>query len=177
MSIQDANCFSPLVVPRCRSYFSNIERCSSSSFYSLKIGTGQQGRISGTYNCPQYKIKCRNIKYRELQKTQSQHSNSANTSSIVIAEQKLSKINMFNCLFKGSKRRCRLTYLGLPQRNSLAYVEVFLIHSWVSVRQLSWLHGLSRPLHLTRNKINGSCVIYFILCQMCGRPFFQNKIK
>jgi len=56
--------------------------------YSLKIGAGQQGRISRTYNCPQYKIKCRNIKYRELQKTrsQSQHSNSANTSSIVIAE-------------------------------------------------------------------------------------------
>jgi len=44
--------------------------------YSLKIGAGQQGRISGTYNCPLYKIKCRNIKYRELQKTrsQSQHS-------------------------------------------------------------------------------------------------------
>jgi len=33
--------------------------------YSLKIGAGQQGRIHGTYNCPQYKIKCRNIKYRE----------------------------------------------------------------------------------------------------------------
>ena len=44
--------------------------------YSLKIAAGQQGRISGTYNCPLYKIKCRNIKYRELQKTrsQSQHS-------------------------------------------------------------------------------------------------------
>ena len=56
--------------------------------YSLKIGAGQQGRIPGTYNCPQYKIKCRNIKYRKLQKTrpQSQHSNSANTSLIVIAE-------------------------------------------------------------------------------------------
>jgi len=25
--------------------------------YSLKIGAGQQGRISGTYNCSQYKIK------------------------------------------------------------------------------------------------------------------------
>jgi len=36
--------------------------------YSLKIGAGQQGRIPGTYNCPQYKIKCRNIKYRELLK-------------------------------------------------------------------------------------------------------------
>jgi len=23
--------------------------------YSLKIGAGQQGRICGTYNCPQYK--------------------------------------------------------------------------------------------------------------------------
>jgi len=56
--------------------------------YSLKIGAGQQGRIPGTYNCPQYKIKCRNIKYRELQKTrsQSQLSNSANSNSIVIAE-------------------------------------------------------------------------------------------
>ena len=56
--------------------------------YSLKIGAGQQGRISSTYNCPQYKIKCRNIKYKELQKIRSlsQHSNSANTSSIVIAE-------------------------------------------------------------------------------------------
>jgi len=53
--------------------------------YSLKIGAGQQGRISGTYNCPRYKIKCRNIKYKELHKTrsQSQHNNSANTSSIV----------------------------------------------------------------------------------------------
>ena len=27
---------------------------SSSFIYSLKIGAGQQGRISGTYNCPQY---------------------------------------------------------------------------------------------------------------------------
>ena len=56
--------------------------------YSLKIGAGQQGRIPGTSNCPQYKIKCRNIKYRELQKirSRSQHGNSANTSSIVIAE-------------------------------------------------------------------------------------------
>jgi len=45
--------------------------------YSLKIEAGQQGRISGTYNCPQCKIKSRNIKYRELSKTswQSQHSN------------------------------------------------------------------------------------------------------
>jgi len=34
--------------------------------YSLKIGAGQQGRISGTYNCPQYKIKCRNIKYNRI---------------------------------------------------------------------------------------------------------------
>ena len=34
--------------------------------YSLKIGAGQQGRISGTYNCPQYKIKCRNIKYKRI---------------------------------------------------------------------------------------------------------------
>jgi len=53
--------------------------------YSHKIGAGQQGRISGTYNCPRYKIKCRNIKYKELQKTrsQSQHNNSANTSSTV----------------------------------------------------------------------------------------------
>jgi len=25
--------------------------------YSLKIGAGQQGRIPGTYNCPQCKIK------------------------------------------------------------------------------------------------------------------------
>ena len=59
--------------------------------YSLKIGAGQQGRIPGTYSCPQYK-KCRNIKYRELQKTRShsQHSNSANTNSIVIAS-RLSK--------------------------------------------------------------------------------------
>jgi len=29
--------------------------------YSLKIGARQQGRIPGTYNCPQYKIKRRNI--------------------------------------------------------------------------------------------------------------------
>jgi len=34
--------------------------------YSLKIGAGQQGRISGTYNCPQYKITCRNIKYKRI---------------------------------------------------------------------------------------------------------------
>jgi len=34
--------------------------------YSLKIGAGQQGRICGTYNCPQYKIKCRNIKYKRI---------------------------------------------------------------------------------------------------------------
>jgi len=56
--------------------------------YSLKIGAEQQGRIPGTYTtAPQYYKKCRNIKYRELQKTrsQSQHSNSANTNSIVIA--------------------------------------------------------------------------------------------
>jgi len=30
--------------------------------YSLKIGAGQQGRICGTYSCPQNKITCRNIK-------------------------------------------------------------------------------------------------------------------
>ena len=60
--------------------------------YSLKIGAGQQGRISGTYNCPQYNIKCRNMykNTREfpLQEThsRSQHRNSANTSSVVIAE-------------------------------------------------------------------------------------------
>jgi len=34
--------------------------------YSLKIGAGQQGRIPGTYNCPQYKIKRRNIKYKRM---------------------------------------------------------------------------------------------------------------
>jgi len=34
--------------------------------YSLEIGAGQQGRIAGTYNCPQYKIKCRNIKYKRM---------------------------------------------------------------------------------------------------------------
>ena len=34
--------------------------------YSLKIGAGQQGRICGTYNCPQYKIKCRDIKYKRI---------------------------------------------------------------------------------------------------------------
>jgi len=34
--------------------------------YLLKIGAGQQGRIPGTYNCPQYKIKCRNIKYKRI---------------------------------------------------------------------------------------------------------------
>ena len=34
--------------------------------YSLKIGAGQQGRICGTYSCPQYKIKCRNIKYKKI---------------------------------------------------------------------------------------------------------------
>jgi len=34
--------------------------------YSLKIGAGQQGRICGTYSCPQYKIKCRNIKYKQI---------------------------------------------------------------------------------------------------------------
>jgi len=34
--------------------------------YSLKIGAGQQGRVCGTYSCPQYKIKCRNIKYKRI---------------------------------------------------------------------------------------------------------------
>jgi len=34
--------------------------------YSLEIGAGQQGRISGTYNCIQYKIQCRNIKYKRI---------------------------------------------------------------------------------------------------------------
>jgi len=34
--------------------------------YSLEIGAGQQGRKSGTYNCPQYKIKCRNVKYKRI---------------------------------------------------------------------------------------------------------------
>jgi len=34
--------------------------------YLLKIGAGQQGRICGTYSCPQYKIKRRNIKYKKI---------------------------------------------------------------------------------------------------------------
>jgi len=46
--------------------------------YSFKIGAGQQDRICGTYNCPQYKIKCRNIKYKRITENNSQHSNSAN---------------------------------------------------------------------------------------------------
>jgi len=33
--------------------------------YLLKIGAGQQGRISGTYNCPQYKIKMQKHKIQE----------------------------------------------------------------------------------------------------------------
>jgi len=33
--------------------------------YSLKIGAGQQGRISGTYNYPQYKIKMQKHKIQE----------------------------------------------------------------------------------------------------------------
>jgi len=60
----------------CVTDFSGLSTCGLTAYeseiiiiiiiYSLKIGDGQQGRISGTYNCPQYKIKCKNIKYKRI---------------------------------------------------------------------------------------------------------------
>ena len=71
----DICCFKPVAFTtkknRSRFYFYNIKNTPLDFIiiiiiYSLKIGAGQQGRITGAYSCPQCKIKCRNIKYKRI---------------------------------------------------------------------------------------------------------------